>query len=120
MRITNPVGVLGEDAAAKYLQDKGYKIIERNYRKSHTEIDIIALSGSTLVFIEVKARSSNTFGTPFESIPPWKVNNLVKTAQFYKLLNPKLPDDMRIDAVGVFVENGRIKKIEHLENISGF
>ena len=120
MKISNPLGVLGEDAACDYLVRKGYKIIERNWRKSHTEIDIIAIQGSTLVFVEVKARSSDSFGNPFESIPPWKVKNLVKTAQFYKLLNPKLPEDLRIDAVGVFVENGRIEKIEHLENISGF
>lgn len=123
MRITNPVGVLGEDAAVSYLKNKGYKILERNFRKRNTEIDIIAIQtrpGPTLTFIEVKTRTSNAYGTPFEGIALWKVQNLVKTAQFYKLLNPKLPDDMRIDAVGVFVENGRIKKIEHLENISGF
>jgi len=120
MRIVNPTAILGEDAACEYLKRKGYKIIDRNFRKSHTEIDIIALFDSFLVFVEVKARTSTLYGTPFESIPPWKIRNLVKTAQFYKLLNPTLPDDMRIDAVGVFINGDRIYKIEHLENISGF
>ena len=120
MRITNAVAVLGEDAAVEHLKQKGYKIIERNFRKSHTEIDIIALQGSILVFVEVKTRSSSSYGTPFEGIAPWKVRNLVKTAQFYKLLHPDLPDDLRIDAVGVWIKNDKVDKIEHLENISGF
>jgi putative endonuclease len=129
MRIVNPVAVLGEDIAVDYLKKKGYKIIERNFRKGYTEIDIIAVQGSTkltprddtLVFVEVKSRKSNSFGDPFESIAPWKVKNLVKTAEFYKLLHLRLPDFMRIDAVGVFLSpDDRIQKIEHVENISGF
>lgn len=121
MRIVNPIAILGEDMAVDYLTKKGYKIIERNFRKSHTEIDIIAITGSTLVFIEVKARKSNSFGSPFEGIDSWKVRNLVKTAQYYKLLHPQLPNYMRIDAVGIFLsQDDRIQKIEHIENISGF
>jgi putative endonuclease len=128
VKIVNPTGVLGEDVACEYLKKKGYKIIERNFRKGYTEIDIIALdgsmkfttSGSTLVFIEVKTRKSNAYGTPFESIVPWKVAHLAKTAQFYKLLHPNLPDDMRIDAIGIIISgNNKIEKIEHLENITG-
>ncbi len=121
MRITNVTAVLGEDIAVDYLKKKGYKIIERNFRKGYTEIDIIAVKDDTLVFVEVKSRKSNSYGDPFESIAPWKVKNLVKTAEFYKLLHPRLPDFMRIDAVGVFLSpDDRIQKIEHIENISGF
>lgn len=121
MKITNPVGILGEDIAVDYLKKKGYKIIERNFRKKYEEIDIIAISGSTLVFIEVKTRTSDSYGTPFEGISPFKVHHLVQLAQFYKMTHPNIPEDMRIDAIGVIVtHDNRLEKIEHLENISGF
>lgn len=131
MRIVNPTAKLGEDLACEYLERKGYKIIERNFRKKYQEIDIIALQApprgalprrdSTLVFIEVKTRRSTSYGSPFESIAPWKVKNLVRLAQFYKQLHPRLPDFMRIDAIGVTLSyDNKLEKLEHLENISGF
>lgn len=121
MRIVNPTAVLGEDIAVDYLKKKGYKIIERNFRKKYQEIDIIAISDSTLVFVEVKTRRSGTFGSPFDGITPWKLRHLVNLAQFYKQLHPRLPDYMRIDAIGVILTyDDRIQKIEHIENISGF
>lgn len=121
MKIVNPIAVLGEDIAVDYLKKKGYKIIERNFRKKYEEIDIIALFGSTLVFIEVKTRTSSSFGTPFESIAPWKLRHLIQLAEFYKMTHSNLPDNMRIDAIGVIVtRDNKLENIEHLENISGF
>lgn len=119
MKIANPTGIFGEDAACKYLIKKGYKIIDRNFRKKYQEIDIIALDGSVLVFIEVKTRKSNAYGTPFESIAPWKLRHLVQLAQFYKLTHSNLPEDMRIDAIGIILAGDKIETIEHLENITG-
>lgn len=121
MKIKNPIGLLGEDIAVDYLKNKGYKIIERNFRKKYEEIDIVAVIGSTLVFIEVKTRTSKSFGTPFEGISSFKVNHLVQLAQYYKQTHNNLPDDMRIDAIGILLgfEN-KVEEIEHLENISGF
>jgi putative endonuclease len=121
MRIVNKIALLGEDYAAEYLKKKGYKIIERNFRKKYEEIDIIATYNKTLVFIEVKTRSSLAFGTPFESIAFRKLRHLVKSAQAYKASHPKLPDDLRIDAVGILMSSeGRIVDIQHLENITDF
>jgi len=57
MKIANPIAVLGEDLACEYLAQKGYKIIERNFRKKYQEIDIIAIHTETLVFVEVKIKS---------------------------------------------------------------
>lgn len=119
MRIVNPTAVLGEDAACKYLINKGYKILERNFRKAYAEIDIIALHNNSLVFIEVKTRSSNSFGTPFDSISGSKLRLLSNAAKHYKyVLHPELPDDIRIDAIGVMVKGDKIVSIEHLEGIS--
>lgn len=119
MNITNPTAVLGENLATDYLIKKGYKVIERNFRKGYGEIDIICLKNSTLVFVEVKTRTNNSYGTPLEAITPRKLRELVKTATFYKHIHPKLPEALRIDAVSVVLNReNRIDTIEHVENIS--
>jgi putative endonuclease len=121
MKIVNPTAVLGEDAACDYLRKKGYKILERNFRKGYGEIDIVALDGDILVFIEVKTRTSDSYGTPFDAISSSKLRLLIKGANFYKyILHPELPDTVRIDAVGVLAWGDEILSIEHIENISGF
>lgn len=121
MRISNPTAVIGEDASCVFLEKKGYKILERNFRKGYGEIDIIALHKDTLVFIEVKTRSSNAYGAPFEAISPHKLRLLIKGANFYKyILHPELTENMRIDAIGVMVWGSEVLSIEHLQNVSGF
>jgi len=121
MRIVNPTAVIGEDAACNFLLKKGYKILERNFRKGYGEIDIIATHKGVLVFIEVKTRSSSRYGTPFDAISSGKLKTLLKGANFYKyMLHNELPDAMRVDAIGVIVWGGEILSIEHRENISGF
>lgn len=121
MKIVNPTAVLGESASCRYLEKKGYKILERNFRKGYGEIDIIAVQKNTLVFIEVKTRSSEKFGTPFEAISSWKLRKLLAGARYYKyILHPELPDDLRIDAIGVIVRGDEVISIEQIENISSF
>ena len=120
MRIVNPIASFGEGKACEYLRKNGYKIIERNFRKGYGEIDIIATHKDTLVFVEVKTRTSDQFGSPLEAITFWKLKSLIKTAQYYKMIHPKLPDSLRIDAVSVVLLDGQVKKIEHIKNISGF
>lgn len=121
MRIVNPTAVLGEDAACSYLTRKGYRILERNFRKGYGEIDIIAIIDEILVFIEVKTRTSYSYGTPFEAISKKKLDKLINGAKYYKYsLHPDLPDDLRIDAIGVVVSKNKVVDIEHLENISSF
>lgn len=119
MRIPDPLAREGEEIAAKYLQKLGFKIIDRNFRARNTEIDIVSLDKNTLVFVEVKTRTSDKFGTPFEQIAFWKLKSLIKAAQHYKLTHPKLPEAMRIDAISVQY-NSEGPQIEHIQNISGF
>lgn len=112
-------GFRGEDLAAEYLKKNGYKIIERNFRAVGGELDIIAIDGDVLSFVEVKARSSSEFGTPLEAITRRKMNSIIKTAQFYKLKNPKLPNAMRIDAVAIALDSySEVESIELVKNIS--
>lgn len=118
MRIVNPIAVLGENAACEYLVKKGYKILERNFRKGYGEIDIIALHNRTLVFVEVKTRTTSSYGTPFDSISSHKLRILRKTAEYYAyILHPNLSGDIRIDAVGVIVARGIVESITHLEGV---
>lgn len=119
MRIANPLAKKGEDFACEFLRKKGYKILERNFRRSYAEIDIIGIKENTLVFIEVKTRISSQFGVPLDAITYWKLKPLIKAVQFYAVSHPNLPQSLRIDAVAVYVNhNGSVTKVEHVENIT--
>lgn len=118
MLISNPTAKLGEEIATKFLKDKGYKIIERNFRKGYGEIDIIATFKDTLVFVEVKTRTSKLFGGVIEAIAYHKLKSLIKTAEYYKILHKNLPEALRIDAILIQLNGKEIENIQHLENIS--
>ena len=117
-------GKRGEDIAVAFLKEKGFTIIERNFRIRGGEIDIIAIDASdksekVLAFIEVKTRRSKEFGTPLEAITYWKLKSLIKTAQFYQLKNPHLPESMRLDAVAILLdEKNNPLSLELVKNIS--
>ncbi len=113
------LGKLGEDLAVSYLQKHGYRIIERNFKKHYGELDIIALKDNTLVFVEVKTRIGDAFGTPEEAVTPWKLREVVKTAQYYKTLHPKLPESMRIDVIGVQMDEvGNVLLFNHIQSVT--
>lgn len=124
---TRQKGNEGEDLAIDFLREKGYKIIEKNFYSRSGEVDIVALDpstssgrgGETLVFVEVKTRWSKAFGEPAEAVTPWKLNSIIKTASYYKLLHPELPDEMRIDVVSVDISNNKTARIEIIKNAGG-
>ncbi len=120
MRISNPTAKKGENLAAEYLKNHGYKIIERNFRKSYGEIDIVCVKDNVLVFVEVKTRTSSEFGDPLEAINYYKLKSVENTARFYKLSHQKLPEAMRIDAISVLLVNGGSEEVKHVENINQF
>jgi len=119
----------GEQFAVEFLTSQGFQVIDRNFRIRGGEIDIIAIDPSTssgpmggektLVFIEVKTRSSADYGEPLEAIGYYKMRSLIKTTQFYKMKHPRLPDLMRIDAVSVLLNDvGELIDIELVKNIT--
>lgn len=121
LTVKNKKGLIGENQAAIFLQKKGYKILHKNFRIRNGEIDIICLDPDRkiLVFFEVKTRFSNQYGTPFEAITSWKLNSLIRTAEFYKSAYPRLPESMRIDAISVMLDGeNQVASIEHIENIT--
>ena len=120
--MANITGIHGEVSAANYLKQNGYVILETNFRIRNGELDIIAVDKkeNTLVFVEVKTRSSEQFGTPFEAIHYWKMKALLNAAEVYKSTHKNLPDLMRIDAIAISIsKNGEVTSIEHMKNISG-
>jgi putative endonuclease len=107
-------GNRGEDLACEYLLKNGYKILERNKHFSKLcEIDIIAKLKNKVVFVEVKTRKDNAFGSPLEAITKTKYNN-IKTGLLSYLQENKIKD-YQIDVIGITLAPKL--KIEHLRNI---
>lgn len=107
-------GDAGEDLACRYLEKQGYEILERNKHFSRfCEIDIIAKYKDTVVFVEVKTRKTDGFGTPLEAITPSKLANIKKGVQFYIAENNV--KKYRIDVVGITLKPEM--HITHLKNI---
>jgi putative endonuclease len=108
VRKTSELGKLAEDFAVEFLQKSAYKIIDRNFHSRFGEIDIIAEHMGTLVFVEVKARWSNKFGSPEEAVTSSKIYKIRKTAEYYSLVNSKTDQKMRIDVVAMEINGGRV------------
>lgn len=109
----------GENIACRYLEKQGYKILERNYRIRDGEIDIVAKDKGALVFVEVKTRYSHDYGLPQESMTPWKIKYLLKTAKFYVQKINWGEREYRLDFMGVdFAEDPQKPKIELIKNIT--
>ena len=110
-------GLRGEKLACEFLGKNGYDIIERNYRCTEGEIDVVARQQDTLVFIEVRTKTSRRFGGPEESITPVKASRLRKLAERYGQNHNNLPETWRIDVVAIQMnKDGRASRIEIIEN----
>ena len=109
------LGILGERMAAQHLEEQGYVICELNYRCAVGEMDVVALDGESLAFVEVRTRRSKKFGSPEESITAAKKQKLIEVAQTYLQEHESLPLDWRIDVVSVRLS--RRGRLEHLEVI---
>ncbi len=112
----NARGVRGEDLAVDFLQKKGYRVLERNFRYGKGEIDIIAMNGDVLVFVEVKTRATARFGAPEEAITLRKQRQIRTTAEGY-LAARNLADQLcRCDVVAIREEGNAEPLINHIEN----
>lgn len=110
-------GDKGEDLACEYLRKQGYKILTRNYLIRGGEIDIIGKDSEYLVFVEVKTRWTHEFGLPVESMTPWKIKHMQKTAGFYLLKINWGNKPYRFDFVSVDFASGK-PEIELIKNIT--
>ncbi len=107
-------GKQGEEIAVKYLTDKGYEILERNWRNRHKEIDIIAKDGKDLVIVEVKTRKSNSYGEPDLAVNKQKQRLLIYAANAY-IYRYNLDIDTRFDIISIYFREGK-PIIDHIED----
>lgn len=111
MKTTKQIGDAGETLAVEELEKTGYRIVERNFRTRFGEIDIVAKEGGTLVFVEVKAKGSDYFGSAAEMITKRKLDKIKRTAQDYLIKN-NLNAAWRIDAV--VIDSGELEIIKNI------
>ena len=110
----NELGKQGEEYAADYLDELGYKILDRNWMCGHKDLDIVATKDGTLVFVEVKTRSSMDWGDPEEAVNEKKIRNLVYAADAYIRYN-RLDMDVRFDIISIIMDDTGFYRVEHIE-----
>ena len=110
----NDLGKQGEQMAIQHLISKGYQILETNYRYQKTEVDIIAKHNETLAVIEVKTRSTKSFGNPEEFLKPKQIHRIVNAIDHYVQSN-ELNVEVRFDIIGI-IKTDQKTEIQHLEN----
>ncbi len=111
------LGQYGEEVAARYLSGLGMNVIERNWRCDAGEIDIVASDGNTLVVCEVKTRSSEAFGSPFEAITQRKLRRLRQLATKWLEVHQIYAPLVRIDVIGIVQGSIGSPNIKHLRGV---
>lgn len=109
-------GSLYEDFACEYLKKKGYKILDRNVYLMRKELDIVALDGDTVVFVEVKGRRSDSFGLPAEAVGRIKQQRMLGAATAYLKRKRLWERCCRFDFVGVRLGASGKLRFNHIEN----
>jgi len=115
------LGASGERLAAGHLEERGYRVLDRNVRRREGEVDLIAIdpSGSApvLVFVEVKLRRPRATGGALEALSQHKQRRLQSLAEIYASEHPELPADLRIDLVAIdLAADGSVAAFQHVEN----
>lgn len=112
-------GRAGEEAAARFLEDQGFRIVERNWRCKAGEVDLICLDRATVVFVEVRTRVEPVRATPAQSITPAKIARLAKAASRFLSQRGWWDKPCRFDFVAV-TETGQDVKLEHISDAFDF
>lgn len=107
-------GRIGEEIACRYLEEQGWRILERNWRWLHKEADIIAQVGDELIIVEVKTRSRSVFGSAIEAVDSTKQSNLIALANKYIAMNA-LELSVRYDILGIDIAPDMTYKITHIQ-----
>ena len=116
MAAHNELGKWGEDLAARYLQQKGYVIVERDWKSGHRDIDIVALDDDTVVFVEVKTRRNRVFGEPEDAIDYRKRQSLQTAISHYVKIH-RINREIRFDIVTVVGTMEAEPEISHVKDV---
>lgn len=118
MTTTNDIGDRGENVAASFLEENGYRVLERNYRFERNEVDLVCLDpdqGGEIVFVEVKTRTGRGYGPPEASVTEEKKAALVEVSRAYLHERQLEGAPARFDVIGILVDDGE-PEIKHYEN----
>lgn len=108
-------GDLGEDLAVEFLAKKGYKILDRNWRYRHFELDIVAMDQDNLVVIEVKTRHNSYFENPKDAITPSKQKRIIEATEGF-IIEKDIDTETRFDIIEVLIEQDKAPEITHIED----
>lgn len=114
MHPKDALGRKGEQLAVEYLQQAGFRILDRNYRCADGEIDIVAAEGRVLVACEVKTRSDVRYGAPIEAVTAQKLRRLRRLAVRWVVAHGVIFDELRVDIVGIVLSPAGDCSIEHV------
>ncbi len=117
MRQKDVLGQQGEQFAADHLEERGFRILDRNYRCREGELDIVAAEHRTLVAVEVKTRSGLTYGTPLEAVNSQKRRRLRRLAVNWVVSHGVIFDDIRVDVIAIVKSPSGDFTIEHIKGI---
>lgn len=112
---TGRLGDRGEDVAAQTLQKLGYKVIERQLRGVYGELDLVALDGDTVVFVEVKTRTTTAAGDPTEAVTPAKQKKITQSALAYLKRRRWLERRCRFDVVSILWDSESSPEVKHYQ-----
>jgi len=116
MAESHRLGTRGEEIAARYLERAGWRVLQRNWRFHHKEIDLIARRGRTVAFVEVKTRARLLWGHPLCAISRSKRLEIESAARAWVARHAQPGDEFRFDAVAVYRSAGGALEVEHLED----
>ncbi|MDH5235526.1 MAG: YraN family protein [Gemmatimonadota bacterium] len=108
-------GQLGERIAARWLVQRGWRVVYRRFRNGRRDIDLVVQRDATVAFVEVKARKGSSFGDPVEAVHHRKQRELTKSAHVWIDRHGREEESYRFDVVGVLVDEGRVL-VKHIEN----
>jgi putative endonuclease len=114
MAASHDLGRSGENAAARFLEAAGWRVLARNFRSGRNEIDLIVRRGSTVAFVEVKTRSTGTFGHPLEAVTAQKRREIERVARSWIARAGPPGVEFRFDAVAVCWDGRGTPAIEHV------
>lgn len=115
MAAHNDLGNWGERKASAFLEEKGFEIIEKNYRHRHAEIDLIIRKDKMLIFVEVKTRTGSAFGMPEEFVNVTKARLIMMAAEYY-IYDKDWRFDIRFDIVSILILPNGKTDIRHVED----
>ncbi|MDQ6738298.1 MAG: YraN family protein [Gemmatimonadota bacterium] len=109
------LGIRGEEIAARWLESRGWAILDRRFRNGHRDLDLVACrpddssAGRLVAFVEVRTRLSSDFGTPAETVGWKKQRELARSARAWLASNRRSGDSYRFDVLGIILGEGRVR-----------